>query len=323
MISIFEKNGFTPLDRNYEDLEVFQKDSVGLISMKKFKDDIKAHRQSGNHLDNRLLKEIQNALALFEEMDNIHSLILTSSHKVAFSRGAKIEDVLGASSGKCREFLKDAQDLLLSIQSFGKPVIAAINGLTLGGGFELALACDYRISSTRENVIFGFPETSLGLIPAMGGTQNLGRVIEREKALGIISDAVVSITPEEAVNLGILEKTVAPRDLIGEAFSFAVQKNLQRKLDLNTYKENLNKDDITLEIIEHLRDKILKPVDGKSAAPIAMELTEFLFSKTSESQYLDGLLYEYEIFCYLQQTDDCREGIEALIGERPAVFKGK
>ena len=117
-----EKSGFTKLEDDYKDLEIFIQGPVGLISLKKFKDDIKAHRQSGNHLDYRLIMELKNALKSFEKNSSISSIILTSSHKVAFSRGAKIEEVLDTETEKCRDFLKKAQDLLLFIH-FVNPLL--------------------------------------------------------------------------------------------------------------------------------------------------------------------------------------------------------
>ncbi|MBI9098612.1 MAG: enoyl-CoA hydratase/isomerase family protein [Spirochaetaceae bacterium] len=323
MVSVFEKNGFTELNTEYKDLEIYSKDNVGLISMKKFKDDIKAHRQSGNHLDYDLMRELKEALLFFQNESRIHKLIITSSHKVAFSRGAKIEDVLGASEEKCRDFLSKAQDLLLTLQKFTKPVIAAINGLTLGGGFELSLACDYRIASSRENVVFGFPETSLGLIPAMGGTQNLRRIIGEKQARYIISESIINITSEKAKVLGIVENIFPPKELINEAFILANRKGIGKQFHPEKVKADLSANTIRKEIISFLKNRQLKPDPRKTAAPIAAALTDFLFTKTDENQYLNGLLYEYEVFCYLQQTEDCYEGIQALTEERKPFFKGK
>lgn len=323
MINPFEKNGFTEIQNSYKDIEIYQKKRTGLISMKKFKNDIKAHRQSGNHLDHRLINEIKSALNLFENDDSIGSLIITSSHKVAFSRGAKIEDILGATQDKCRDFLSKAQDLIIRVQSFKKPVIAAINGLTLGGGFELALACDYRIASTRENVIFGFPETSLGLIPAMGGTQNLSRIIGKKEAETFISDSVINITTEDALKLNIVEKAVPPGDLISEAYNISVEEGLQKRFDPYMYKAQATGQNINEEMITFFNSKELKSEANELTAPLARALVSFLYDKTDDKHYMDGLRYECEVFCYLQQTEDCQEGIQALIDERKPAFKGR
>jgi enoyl-CoA hydratase/carnithine racemase len=323
MISLFEKSGYIKLDQTYKDLDLYQKNNVGLISMNKFKDDKKAHRISGNHLDYRMIEELEKALSFFEESKTIHSVILTSSHKVAFSRGAKIEEVLGASTQECRDFLSEAQNLLITVQSFSKPLIAAITGLTLGGGLELALACDYRISSTRENVVFGFPEITLGLIPAMGGTQNLTRVIGKEKALEMIINGVSDITPEKALELHLINKAVPPAELIEEAYQFAKGVNQKKTIDLEKYKVTISQEEIIHDIHHYLEDNKSEEPWNSGVAPIAQGLTRLLFSKMDEEEYLNGLLYEFEVFSYLQQTEDCEEGIQALIEERRPKFKGR
>jgi len=323
MISLFEKKGFIELPGTFLDLEVWKKNSVGLISLKKNKHDIKAHRISANSLDQRVMMEINDALDYFSKEREIQSLILTSSHKVAFSRGAAIESVQNSSIEKCRDFLTKAQQLLLTVQSFPKPVICAVNGLTLGGGFELALACDSRIASTRENVVFGFPETSLGLIPAMGGTQNLSRIAGRETAFEIISRAAVDINTEKALELKIIEKAVAPSDLIDEALFRAENFSAGKTFYPGNFRQNIKAETIRREIKAFLNKTGPEIYRREGVAPVAAALTDFLFSHTENDQYLDSLLYEYEVFCYLQQTEDCSEGIQAMIDEREAIFKGK
>jgi enoyl-CoA hydratase len=323
MISLFEKKGFKELPNTFLDLEIWKKNSVGLISLKKNKSDIKAHRISANCLDHRIITELTDALAFFSKERDIRSLILTSSHKVAFSRGAAIESIQNTSIDKCRDFLTKAQQLLLNVQSFPKPVICAVNGLTLGGGLELALACDCRISSTRENVVFGFPETSLGLIPAMGGTQNLSRIAGKEKAFEIISRAAVDINADEALKLKIIEKAVAPSDLIDEAYIRAENFKDGKVFYPEKFRQNVKAEQIRMEIESFLKDSERDMYRKAGVAPIAAALTDFLFSHTENDQYLDGLLYEYEVFCYLQQTEDCSEGIQAMIDERRPEFKGE
>ncbi len=323
MSNIFEENGFSLLDSGYKDLEVYRKEDVLLITLVKFKGDKKAFRQASNHLDSGLISELSDVFNTRAGKDDVFSVILTSSHKVAFSRGAKIEVLAEATAEQSRLFIEEAQKMVLQIQRFNKPVIAAINGLTFGGGLELAMACDYRISSDRENVVFGLPEASLGIIPGMGGTQNLPRLVGMERAQEIIINARADINAQSAKEYGFIDKIVPAEKLIEAAFLFAANRDLKKGFSLDLDKITVSKESIRQRIENYLKDRKIDVVADQKAAPLAKALLTFLFEKATEYTYLDGLKYEQEIFCYLQQTSDCKEGIKALTEERPPVFQGK
>jgi len=323
MINIFEENGFSLLDSGRKDLEVYRKEDVLLITLMKFKGDKKAFRQASNHLDAGLISELSDVFNTLAVKDDVFSVILTSSHKVAFSRGAKIEVLTEATVEQSRLFIEEAQKIILQIQRLNKPVIAAINGLTFGGGLELAMACDYRISSDRENVVFGLPEASLGIIPAMGGTQNLARLVGMERAREIIINARVDIFAEAAKEYGLIDKIVPSEKLIEESLLFAANRDLKKGNSLDLNKITVTDASIRDEIKNYLQTRKIDIDANQKAAPVAKALLTFLFEKAQEHTYLDGLKYEQEIFCYLQQTSDCKEGIKALTEERPPVFQGK
>lgn len=323
MINIFEENGFSLLDSGHKDLEVYRKEDVLLITLAKYKGDKKAFRQASNHLDSGLISELSDVFDALAGKEDIFSVILTSSHKVAFSRGAKIEVLTEATAEGGRLFIEEAQKILLQIQRFNKPVIAAINGLTFGGGLELAMACDYRLSSDRENVVFGLPEASLGIIPGMGGTQNLPRLVGMERAREIIINARVDIDAEAAKKYGLIDKIVPSEKLIEESFLFAANRDLKKGFSIDLDKITASESSIRDEIGNYLKTRKIDVVVDQKAAPLAKALLTFLFEKAAEHTYLDGLKYEQEIFCYLQQTSDCKEGIKALTEERPPVFQGK
>ncbi len=321
MISLFEKNGFVPEECTYSDLDIFRRGNVLLISMKKFKEDKKASRIAANHFDRNMMIELNKAFSSFETDKDIKSIILASGHKVAFSRGARIELLLEISTEEIVLFIEGAQNFLLQVQQYSKPVIAAISGLALGGGLELAMGCDYRISSNRENVIMGLPETSLGIIPAMGGTQNLSRIIGREKAFDIITEANVEITPQKALDWGLVDMVVDEDSFVNEAFRIANTMNLEKHGI--TGKVTKTNEEIRSEIDKYLKETKIEVNPGERTAPLARSLVSFIFSKTSAENYLEGLLYEKEVFVYLSGTSDCREGITALNEERTPVFRGK
>ncbi len=319
----FEKNQFRSLEKHYEDLDIYQREDVALIAMNKFKADKKVARQAANHLDGDLIRELTEAFEFCSNEDGIHSIILTSAQRFAFCRGAKIEMLHGASDLQCRFFVEKAQDLILSMQRLQKPIVSANTGLTLGGGFELSLACDYRIASDRSNVTFGFPETSLGIIPAMGGTQNLARLVGKEVAKHIIENAVVDITADQALGKGFVDVVVPAQDLIEKSFSFASDADIKKGVDCASSDHSLCSDSIQEDIVAFLKDVSIDVSLQDSVAPLSRVMIDYIYSRTDSDKYLDALKYEQEVLCYLQKTDDCQEGLLAMMEERDAVFNAK
>jgi enoyl-CoA hydratase len=134
-----------------------------------------------NALDIHTEKEIGKAMDQIEEDGGLKGAIFTGAGEKAFSAGVDIFPYLEMDISKSIPYMKTLRDVLRKVEHLGKPVIGAINGVCLGGGFELALACTLRIAS--ENARFGLPEISLGVIPGNGGCQRLGRLIGKGKAL--------------------------------------------------------------------------------------------------------------------------------------------
>jgi enoyl-CoA hydratase/carnithine racemase len=115
--------------------------------------------------------------------------------------------------------LRDIHDLFLRMNRLDKVFVAAINGLALGGGCELALACDVRIMARGDHRI-GLPEMTLGIIPGAGGTQRMSRLLGRGRALEMMLEAR-ALTPEEATEIGLVHRTAEPERLLGEALATA------------------------------------------------------------------------------------------------------
>lgn len=155
-----------------------------------------------NALNSATLGEISEALDLILDNAEIGALIVTGGGEKAFVAGADISE-LGALDGVYagREMALAGQDVMSQISSLPIPVIAAINGFALGGGFELALACDIRVASPRARM--GLPEVTLGLLPGFGGTQRLARLVGAGRALDLMLTAR-QINAEEALNMGIV-----------------------------------------------------------------------------------------------------------------------
>jgi enoyl-CoA hydratase len=173
-------------------------------------------------LGKQTVEEIHAALVELAGRDDAGVLILTGAGDKAFVSGADIREIRQRGKRDALEAIN--QQLFTAIENFAKPVIAAINGYALGGGFELALACDIRIAT--EEAVFGFPETGLGIIPAAGGTQRLPRMVGWGKAKELILTGE-QIDAHEAERLRLVSKVVPRAELLPTARAYA-EKILSR-----------------------------------------------------------------------------------------------
>lgn len=176
-----------------------------------------------NALNKDLLKEIECALYEIKEDNNIFVLIITGAGEKSFVAGADITEMKDMDVYQAIEFASLGQRVFNTIENLPIPVIAAVNGYALGGGCELALACDIVIAS--KNAKFGQPEVNLGVIPGFGGTQRLPRKIGINKAKELIFTGDI-ISAEEAEKIGLVNKVFSER-LIEEAENIA-QKIISR-----------------------------------------------------------------------------------------------
>ena len=166
-----------------------------------------------NALDKGLLNELLDALDLLNQSPDIKGLIITGAGK-AFVAGADVSQIRSYSSEEGREYAAYAQSVFNKIEAMSKPVIAAVNGFALGGGCELALACDFTIAG--EKAVFGQPEVSLGIIPCFGGTQRLSRYVGIGKAKEMILTGSF-VQADEAEKIGLVSRVVEQDALIDEA----------------------------------------------------------------------------------------------------------
>ncbi len=165
-----------------------------------------------NALNKFTLLELKCALQKVCLDKNIKALIITGSGEKAFIAGADIKEIAKLDESDARSFSENGQEIFRLIETSLKPVIAAINGYALGGGCELALSCHLRLAS--HNAKFGLPETSLGILPAFGGTQRLTRLIGKGRALEIMLTAEM-VSAERALEIGLVNHLVeSPSDLI-------------------------------------------------------------------------------------------------------------
>jgi enoyl-CoA hydratase len=175
--------------------------------------------QALNALNEQVLKELSLALAALSQKKPIEcrGLILTGSGEKAFVAGADIKQMSEMTAAEAQSFALKGQSTFSQIESLGFPVIAAVNGFALGGGFELALACDFIVAS--ENAKFGLPEVSLGLIPGFGGTVRLARAAGLSRARQWIFTGDM-MSAEEALKAGVVAKVVPLSELLATAEAF-------------------------------------------------------------------------------------------------------
>ncbi len=171
-----------------------------------------------NALNRQVLGELRVAFGQAAADDAVRVVVLTGAGEKAFVAGADISEMSGLTPIQLRDFSRHGQILMTAIERLGKPVIAAINGFALGGGFELAMACQLRIAG--DNARIGQPEVKLGLIPGFGGTQRLLRLAGRSAALELclVGDP---IDAQRAHQLGLVNRVVPAAALASEVGSLA------------------------------------------------------------------------------------------------------
>jgi enoyl-CoA hydratase len=171
-----------------------------------------------NALNSDVLAEL---LRVFDELaadDAVKVVILTGSGDKAFVAGADIAEMSKMDVQESRKFAELGQEVFLKIQQFSKPVIAAVNGFALGGGCELAMACDIRVAS--EKAKFGQPEVTLGIIPGFGGTQRLPRLVTAGMAKLLIFTGDM-IDAQEAYRIGLVQKVLPAAEMMAEVKAIA------------------------------------------------------------------------------------------------------
>lgn len=175
-----------------------------------------------NALDRQTLQELGQVIDAVNADGAVKVVVITGGGSLAFVAGADIKEVSQLTSVEAaKEMAALGQAVFLKIQRLAKPVIAAINGVCLGGGLELAMSCHLRVAGDRAR--FGQPEISLGIIPGWGGTQRLPRLIGRAKAIEWILTGDV-VMAQEALRLGLVN-AVVPQDQV-----LKVAKDLARKI---------------------------------------------------------------------------------------------
>lgn len=170
-----------------------------------------------NALNSTFFSEMAHFVSSLKGRNDVKLMVITGEGK-AFAAGADIAEMAHMNSEQGHNFSKVGQAVFNSLESLEIPVIAAVNGFSLGGGCELAMSCDFRIASNKAK--FGQPEVNLGLIPGYAATQRLSRLTGLGDALYLLMTADL-ITAEEALRIGLVQKVVEPEQLMPTVYEIA------------------------------------------------------------------------------------------------------
>jgi len=230
-----------------------------------------------NALNSELLNELVSTLRGFDADDSVRAIVLTGSER-AFAAGADIKEMAPKSYMDMYKtnFFADAADGIAAIR---KPIIAAVAGYALGGGCELAMLCDFIIAA--DNAKFGQPEITLGVMPGIGGTQRLTRLVGKSKAMEMCLTGR-NMDAAEAERSGLVSRVVPVAELLGEAMK-AAQKIAEQSL------------------------------------PIAM-MTKETVNRAYETTLAEGIRFERRLFHSMFATDDQKEGMAAFTDKRKPAF---
>lgn len=207
----------------YQYIIVERDERVGIVTLNRPKE--------LNALNFQLVDELATALEEMDRDDAIGCIVITGSGEKAFAAGADIKEMADKSP---IEMYAGGFEAWGRIRRIHTPLIAAVNGYALGGGWELALHCDIIIAA--ENARFGQPEISIGIIPGAGGTQRLARTLGKYRTMELVLTGA-QVSAQEMANLGLVNRVVAQSELRTEALTLARKVAAQAPLAARLAKE--------------------------------------------------------------------------------------
>jgi len=249
-------------------------DAVGVITL---------NRPPANSYDIHFMRDLDAAIEAANGDAGVKAVILKSASEKFFSAGADVKAFMANATTGNMEMIRFAHQALDKMAASAKVFIAAINGHALGGGLEMALACDLRFAAEGSYRV-GLPEITLGLLPGNGGTQRLPRLIGANKALEMMITGE-AVAPSDALRLGIVNRLFPADKLMEETEAYA------RKL--------------------------------ASGASVAVGRIKQAVYRGIARPLSDGLALERELIEPLFDTEDAKEGFAAFAEKRPPTYKGK
>jgi len=239
-----------------------------------------------NAMSKNLVSNITSAIDAIKFDKNVRVLIVRSHAKGAFCAGADLKERAKMSPAEVGPFVSKAREIIGAWEKLPMPVVAAIDGVALGGGLEMALACDLRVASSDAKL--GLTETKLAIIPGGGGTQRLPRVVGSAKARELIYTARI-LRGQEAADIGLVNHCVQQN----EAGDAAYQRSLA----------------LAQEILPN--------------GPVGVQMAKLAINKGTEVDIASGLAFEEAAYAQVIPTKDRLEALAAFREKRKPVFRGE
>jgi len=251
-----------------------------------------------------VIAELSRTVDIVGADDGIRAVIITGVGERAFCAGADIAYMVNIDPIKAEKYASSAQAVLNKIERLEKPVIAAVNGFALGGGCELALACDIRIASSNAKI--GQPEVTIGIPPGWGGTQRLVRIVGPAKAKELVFTGKM-ITAEEAAQIGLVNKVVSLE--AGEPLQSEALKE-----DTSNRKERANEEAKTLnkKLIEECM-VLAKEITKNSFT--AVKVSKMLINKAMDADIDTGLRLEIYGWALCFSHEDRQKMMSAFLSK--------
>jgi enoyl-CoA hydratase/carnithine racemase len=246
---------------------------------------IELHDPPANTYTYEMMRDLDDAILEARIDEDVHVIVLRGAGDKFFCAGANIKMLLSATDQFRYFFSLHGNEVLMRMENTAKLVIAAINGHAVGGGLEVALACDVRVAKRGPGML-GLPEINLGLLPGMGGTQRLPRIIGKARAMEMLTTGR-TISVEEAHQIG----------LVNQVFD----------------EENFNE-----KVMEYAR-QFVPPAKASKAVGLIKRSVQTGF----ELPQAEALALERELLQQLFESEDAKEGLDAYAKKRQAQFKGK
>jgi enoyl-CoA hydratase/carnithine racemase len=246
---------------------------------------LEINRPPVNSYTTELLKELDAAILEARFDENVHAIVITGKVEKFFSAGADINMLSSKSLAFKNNFALHGHEVLIRMENTPKIIIAAINGHAVGGGLEIAMACDIRIAK-KEGGRAGLAEINLGVMPGMGGTQRLPRLVGKGRAMELCATGK-TIAFEEALEMGLIHYIYERENFMEQVLDYARQFVVPNKSSLAVGKV-------------------------KRAIQTGLELS-----------LPDGLAFERELLAQTFGSEDGQEGVKAYLEKRTAQFKAK
>jgi len=244
---------------------------------------ISLHRPPANAYNQQFAEELGEAVEAARADDGIRAVVVTSTLPRFFSAGADIKMFQASTLPEKEKFILRMHEVLRKIEMTPKVFLAAITGHCLGGGLEIALACDLRFAAAGKYGL-GQPEITLGILPGNGGTQRLPRLIGKGRALDLMVTGR-TVSPDEALSLNLVDRVFPAEELVAKT---------------REYAEALTR-----------------------SAAMAVGLIKLTVTRGLELPLDSGLAYEREALFRVFASADAVEGVNAFLEKRPPVFRGK